>query len=644
MYLGTPLTSRRHKTLCRVGGQLCALSISDGTVQADGTMLMPTPEGGVIRVPAPGDRVLVDDGSAEVVWLSDQPGASQEQAAALGLAPQSGPGNASLRADQVEGPFVNFHDLKGELWPTFPGPAMYGELVEPTVKPDAEAGLRASLAESMAEDWQQVRLACQALGNRLEVAASVLRAGAECAWIPPEDVVEWLRRLRVLSYTRESGAWTSAKVVFVRGGEITAETGHDEPVWQYEDRDPTPKGVTPEERDRILADRDDGYLREYYDELKHFPRDRAAMPDWLLHKAWQYHARLTERERTRETRSFDQYVYGVRAAETFDGRGADDRPTVYRPALTRAEKEQVLEYLRNGHLVVSAYSRSEDLLEPQRPAEVPNIWLTDGPWVWPAAMTYYLHEHNISPPNGFLDHIRAESYRAPAILPDAASERAKNALMGGDEFAALPYQAETHRVIDVVRRMLAGLRLTKRSYSFDAVVEGAWCMLQERDGWWSVFLQTDGKRKEEVRFHQTMDAAAHLVGCLSMTHELNRRPPDEVLEDYECLFQPMAGDPPLSDYEGKLHVELQAGYEVDRIGDLEGNTVFVAGTALPHRGMTPDQQPVPYHRYRVKAPFEVVVGYLRPKPEHGVPGGGQAYVLPQSVRSLVEGNWLVELA
>ena len=616
MYIGTPLTSERHRTLCRVGGQLCALSQENG----DGTVL--------------------------VEWLSDQPGASREAAMSIGLVPESGFGNVPVRADQVEGPFVHFSDVQGELWPAFPGPAMYGDLVRPAAQPDVTAGLKASLGECAADDWQEIRLDCQAMGTRLQVSGSVVRAGAESAWIPSADVVEWLRRLRFCSYTRENGAWTSAKVVFT-GGETTVDTGYAEPVWQHDAREGVSEQIQsvypPHVREMLFKDVDDGHLREYYEELKFFPRDRAAVPDWLLERAWEYHTRLTEKKRARETRSFDQYTHGVRTAQTFDGPGADGRPTVYRAALTLAEKEQVLGYLRRGHLVVSAYSRSEDVLDPQRPADVPNIWLTDGPWLWPAAMTYYLAEHNISPPHDFLDHIRAASYEPPEVLPEAARDRAQNALMGGDSQAGLPYQAEAHEIIGMTKRMIAGLRITKRSYSFEAAVEGAWCMLMEPDGWWTVFLQTDGARKEEVRFHQTMDAAAHLVGCLSMTQDVHRRPADEPLDDYECLQQPLPGETPLSEYDGKQHVEIQAGSEVDRIGDTEGNTVFVAGTALVHRGMTPDQPTTPYHRYRVEKPFECLVGYLRPKPEYGLPGGGQAYVLPQSVSELVAGGWLGEL-
>lgn len=651
MYIGTPLTGPRHRTLCRVGGQLCMLTSAQGAVQPDGTLLVPTPDGGSMRVPDPGGRVLVGDGSAELSRLPDQPGASEEQAAALGLVAQPGRPNVQLPEERVESAFVNLHEPEGELWPVFPGPAMYGEQTQPAVRSDAVAALRTSLAAHAGQDWELIRLECRGLGTRLEVAATVVRAGTELSWIPPEDVLDALLRLRFCSHTAENGPWTGATFEFAPGGaasagaeqDFSSRTTHDEPAWQYADRDPVPRGLPPEDAERLFPDHDDGHLREYYEELKHFPRDRAALPGWLLDAAWEYHARLTERERERTTRNFDQYRHGVRTAQTFDGRGEDGKPLVYRPALTRAEKQQVLEYLRDGHLVVSAYSTSEDQVDPQRPPEVPNVWLTDGPWLWPAAMTYYLHEHDITPPHEFLDHIRAAAYRVPRVLPDAARERAQHVLMGGDLNAALPNRAAAHEVIEMVRRMIAGLRITKRSYSFEAVVEGAWCMVQEPDGWWSVFLQLDGQRKEEVRVHQVMDAAAHLLGCLSLSQDENKRPPEEPLEDYECIMQPLDGEPPLSIYDGKREGEVQVGYEVDRFGDSAGNTVFVAGTAPPSRGITPEQASAPYRRYRVTAPFEVLVGYVRPRPDLGMPGGGQAYVLPQSVQRLVEGRWLVEL-
>ncbi len=51
------------------------------------------------------------------------------------------------------------------------------------------------------------------------------------------------------------------------------------------------------------------------------------------------------------------------------------------------------------------------------------------------------------------------------------------------------------------------------------------------DGWWVVFCTKDGARKEEARFHQVMDAGAHLIGCLTLSQESCRREPDEVLDD-----------------------------------------------------------------------------------------------------------------
>jgi hypothetical protein len=328
-------------------------------------------------------------------------------------------------------------------------------------------------------------------------------------------------------------------------------------------------------------------------------------------------------------------------AQTFDGPGPDGKPAVFRPVLTSIERQQVLEYLRNGHFVIGAYSTSEDMLDPQRPALVPNRWVTDGPWVWPSAMAYYLDEHNVTPPPAFLAHIRAANYLVPEHMPNMARDRAQAELMGSGPGAALPSYAESRDVIDMVKSVIAGLRITKSAYSFDQVVEDAWCMVLGADGWWSVFLQKKGERKEEVHFHQAMDAAAHLVGCLTLEQDRYRRDPHEYVEDYECLLKPLPTEPPLSTYERKLHVEIHAGTEVDRIGDTAGNTVFVAGTAPQFRGMTPAEPTTPYHRYRVQVQFQAVEGYV--KPDQGLPGGGQAFILPQSVAELVAGGWFTEV-
>jgi len=43
--------------------------------------------------------------------------------------------------------------------------------------------------------------------------------------------------------------------------------------------------------------------------------------------------------------------------------------------------------------------------------------VTDGTWIWPVDLVHYVRRHHVALPQEFLEHIRANSYTAPAV-PD----------------------------------------------------------------------------------------------------------------------------------------------------------------------------------------------------------------------------------
>ncbi|MER7014916.1 TNT domain-containing protein [Saccharopolyspora sp. NPDC000359] len=543
----------------------------------------------ILGVPVPGAHALVDGAH----WPLRELG---EQGAVLAGRDQPVP------LDQLGEVLVALHEDPAPVRPEFPAPASYGEFPDRAEQQrDLEWALREAVVAGLPDGWQRVVVDCAALGTRIEITATT---DAEHRWIPTQDVVDALRRHRDITYRPDTGAWTTARLQLDQDG-ADLSTGHDEPSW--------------------LIGPEDG--RAHYEELRYYPRTTA--PGWLLNPAWEHYGQHRESARPAP----------VRMAQVFDGRDADGRPLVHRPALTSVEKRLVAHYLHGGEILLRAYSSDPDELDPQRPPAVPKQFHTDGTWVWPLALAYYLDEHDVAPPREFLDHIRGRNHQPPGQVADRAAAEAKALVLGGDPDALQQY--DPAEAIDIARGFISAMGMSTRFYSFEEPLEGGWSMLRGSDGWWVVFCVDEGEVRNRSTFPDPYAAAAHLIGAMSLTRKRFLREPDEPLQDFECRYEPFPGEPPLAAYDNKLLVTLRTGDEVDRFGEPTGNTVFVAGTTLPQRSVPPQQQPGEYHRYRVVSGFEVISGVA--KPDFGQVGGGTAFVLPNDVRTLVADGWLVEV-
>ncbi|GAA1991480.1 hypothetical protein [Amycolatopsis minnesotensis] len=70
------------------------------------------------------------------------------------------------------------------------------------------------------------------------------------------------------------------------------------------------------------------------------------------------------------------------------------------------ERARVLVYLRAGEPLMSTDAALVDVVEPRRGQVVPTSYRTDGVWLWPDAVTYYLEQYGLAPDEGLLEHIR----------------------------------------------------------------------------------------------------------------------------------------------------------------------------------------------------------------------------------------------
>lgn len=106
----------------------------------------------------------------------------------------------------------------------------------------------------------------------------------------------------------------------------------------------------------------------------------------------------------------------MRIAQLFDRQDAEgewmfapDHPRI----ADEEERALIARFLRGGKVILRVPGSDVDRFEPANGEVVPLSTLTDGTWIWGAAMRYYVEEHGIAPEPDFLAHIVAHEYVAP---------------------------------------------------------------------------------------------------------------------------------------------------------------------------------------------------------------------------------------
>jgi hypothetical protein len=240
-----------------------------------------------------------------------------------------------------------------------------------------------------------VRVEYRAVGRHIEVDVSIAGPDGVAQPVRPDPmVVQLLGTLRTAMYEPGRGTWVAAVLVFAPNTPPATEfTLDEEPSWR---RTPPPVG--------------------FADELRFFPRENRSVPDWLR-----------ARVGTAEPPAGE---YGIRQPRVYDGLDAAGKPVVNRPALRPEERDRVLDYLSSAPVVLAARSYDVDVFAPDREPEVPLNFRTDGSWVWPGAVGYYLREHDVAPDPDLVNHIRARSFVVPGV-DEPARELAITAITGG---------------------------------------------------------------------------------------------------------------------------------------------------------------------------------------------------------------------
>ena len=97
--------------------------------------------------------------------------------------------------------------------------------------------------------------------------------------------------------------------------------------------------------------------------------------------------------------------------------GYDHQPTAPRLRASRGKrsrghKAEVLAYLRAGTTYIASPGIDRDFFDERRRSDTRSL-MTDGVYVWPELLSYYVDEHDVELPDEFEEHMAASGWKAP---------------------------------------------------------------------------------------------------------------------------------------------------------------------------------------------------------------------------------------
>ncbi|GAA3538990.1 hypothetical protein GCM10022222_23220 [Amycolatopsis ultiminotia] len=236
-----------------------------------------------------------------------------------------------------------------------------------------------ALLRAAPRDWRKVTAEYRAVGRYHELTGEIrTEDGTTQEWVATHDIATLFGRLRAGMYRDGRGTWFNARYQLDHPSSYNLEYNRDEPQWHLA---PPPQA--------------------YSDELRMFPRTEENVPEWLIRRL--------------SGLGPEQPGPHFRIARIFDSIGPAGRPVINRPDLDVDEQDRLLDYLDHAPVVVQDRGYDIDRLAPAPEATVPVAFHSDGQWIWPAAVNFYLRTYGVSPEADLVEHIRAAGFQLPQI-------------------------------------------------------------------------------------------------------------------------------------------------------------------------------------------------------------------------------------
>ncbi|MEB3368878.1 glycohydrolase toxin TNT-related protein [Saccharopolyspora mangrovi] len=256
------------------------------------------------------------------------------------------------------------------------------------------------LLQGAPEDWQEITVEYRATGEYTDLLGELTaQDGSSRPLEPPVELREIFERLREGMYRPDVGTWLSALYVVERPSSYRIDINFDtEPQWQR----PLPRAA-------------------YVDELRRYPRSEENIPDWM-----QERVDGTASQQAEDAPVVPDTVAGLedeaaehtgigsgrfRITNVFDDVDDEGRPVVSdRRPVPADEVGALRQYLENAPVVLASRENEEDHLDPERAQTVPGTWHTDGTWLWPGSVAYYLAQYGMPPETALVDHVRSRGF------------------------------------------------------------------------------------------------------------------------------------------------------------------------------------------------------------------------------------------
>ncbi|MGW3468910.1 glycohydrolase toxin TNT-related protein [Saccharopolyspora sp. NPDC000995] len=457
------------------------------------------------------------------------------------------------------------------------------------------------LLQGAPEDWQEITVEYRATGEYHDLLGEVAaQDGSSRPWEPPTELQEIFERLREGMYRPDVGTWLSALYVVERPSSYRIDINFDsEPLWQR----PLPRAA-------------------YVDELRRYPRAEENVPDWMRERFDGTPAHISEAPTAEQSAveppvaeapvvepaatepaapepvdaepaiaqapipepGIADPVDGFQVANVFDDYDEQGRPVVTdRQPVPTADVAALRQYLENAPVVLASRENEEDQLDPERAAAVPGTWHTDGTWLWPGAIAFYLTQYGVPPEAELVEHIRARGFQLVEV-DDATRDAAVSELLdqpvgeldneldneletssarpepipepdfvepeeeraeptGGSRHVLDEAEApDTHEVLAKLHDRLTDHRVDGAGYRIGSHSPDARCLIEDGADW-VVTAGSDGG--EEVRFARVDHAAAYLLGSLLMDRPATAAAPGPApVTDLPQRFAPEQADLP----------------------------------------------------------------------------------------------------
>jgi hypothetical protein len=80
----------------------------------------------------------------------------------------------------------------------------------------------------------------------------------------------------------------------------------------------------------------------------------------------------------------------------------------------QTHQERILSYLDAGHVAIAAAGPSKDVFDPKKRADPPH-YKTDGVYVWPGDLAYYVRTYNARVPLTLVEHMLGNGWTVPPV-------------------------------------------------------------------------------------------------------------------------------------------------------------------------------------------------------------------------------------